>query len=77
MYPPHPHEFSVEMIGFLLNDTDVMNLLQWQLDTLRSLNSLQMFNVPSPLFYRSMSKYSTKKTQIVDNPNCRHLKDMI
>ena len=65
MYPPHPHEFSVEMIRFLLNDPDVMNFLQWQLDSLRSVYSLQMFNVPSPLFYRSMSKFSTKKTKSI------------
>ena len=58
MYPPHPHEYSVEMIRFLLNDTDVVNLLQWQLGTLRY--SLQMFNVPSPLFYRFMLKFRPK-----------------
>ena len=56
MYPPHPHEYSIEMIEFLLNDTDVMNFLNWQVDSSRVLYSSPMLNVPSPLFYRSMSK---------------------
>ena len=58
MYPPHPHEYSVEMIEFLLNDTNLMDSLNWQVDSSRVSYSSPMFNVPSPLFYRSMSKWS-------------------
>merc|ERR1711911_331013 len=48
MYPPHPHEYSVDMIEFLLNNTDLMDFLNWQVDSSRVLYSSPMFSVPSP-----------------------------
>ena len=66
MYPPHPHEYSVDMIEFLLNNTDLMDFLNWQVDSSRVLYSSPMFSVPSPLFYRYMSKLPNHDQIVAD-----------
>ena len=61
MHPPHPHEYSVDMIQFLLNNPDLMDSLQWQLDSSRSAISIdQLIHLPSPLSYRPVSENSTQ-----------------
>ena len=61
MYPPHPHEYSVDMIQFLLNNPDLMDSLRWQLDSSRSAIWIdQLIHLPSPLSYRPVSENSTQ-----------------
>ena len=55
MTPPHPDEFSNEMLEFLLKDPDLNEFVEWNQNILRSHYQLIFAHLPTPLSYRLLS----------------------